>query len=155
MKLVLSIVFCLLSLSAFSQNRLIQTGRPMNSFDQNVKEIAAQKFKIEYIYVAFKGIPEQLDSINTENSLTYAKLSKKYGEDWQEQLTKMEQEERTNLSLFQSLLIKENRATRQDEIQYSKSKCGKSYTAKIKVDASTSTTRKVKMKVKDGKVVLK
>lgn len=157
------IVFLLLtsfSVVGFSQNKILLTGRPLSDFDRNVKEIAGKKFNIIYEYVAFNSTPSQLDSINAVNNVAFSKLEKKQGSDWRTKLSKMETEERSNLSLFQSMLIKEGKANSMNLLLYSKSKCGKSYRVKVYQDKDLPSTeqeviKQYVMKVKEGKAVIK
>lgn len=144
----------------FTQNTIIETGRPKTFIVRNSQEIAGKKFKIKYEYVAFKR-DSQLDSISKNNNATYEKLQKKYGNDWREKIDKEVKYELENLNLFLALLKKNNQINDDNVVYFKKSGCGNKYIAEIypaiepENRSKENLQKKVCFQQKDGKTVMK
>lgn len=158
--LLFSFICCLIGASGFAQNTIIETGRPKPFYIRNAQEIAGKKFNVKYEYLAFRG-ETQLDSINQNNQLTFAKLEKKHGVNWKQKLDQAIEFEMQNIQLFNSLLKKGNLITDENTLYYTKTNCGNKYKVEIypAIEPENRTKdqliKTVRFQQKEGKTIMK
>ena len=146
---------------SFGQQTIIETGRPKPYVIRNAQEIAGKKFKVKYVYVAYRSDKEQLDSISKNNEKTYAFLAKKYGDDWKRQLDNAVKNELENFGTFMGMMKKNNAINDDNLVHFSKSNCGDKYVAEVypaiepENRSSQNLIKKITFQIKDGKAVMK